>query len=213
MTSKGGASGEGGLTFTESARREQITARAIEVIAERGYAKTSLARIADAAGISNAAVLYHFGSKAAVLESAYSTVIDGLVESVSTAMAGTSSAAKSIEAYIRALVDYVARHPSYTRIIVEALTTGDLGTSNRPPDADTHDKPRWAPLAEAMQQAQDEGDFRPFEVRTYAIAVGGAIDAIFVESLTDPDYDLDRAVDELVGLLHHAMRPSPRDAS
>ena len=58
-------------TFTEAARREQITNLAIDLIAEHGYAGTSLAKIAEAAGLSNAAVLYHFGSKNAVLESAY----------------------------------------------------------------------------------------------------------------------------------------------
>jgi hypothetical protein len=45
------------LTFTEAARREQITTLAIDLIAEHGYAGTSLAKIAEAAGLSNAAVL------------------------------------------------------------------------------------------------------------------------------------------------------------
>ena len=89
------------LTFTEAARREQITTLAIDLIAEHGYAGTSLAKIAEAAGLSNAAVLYHFGSKNAVLESAYAKVISDLAESVSTAMTGAPSARDSIDAYVR----------------------------------------------------------------------------------------------------------------
>lgn len=208
MISNGKPSGDDARTFTEVARRQQITALAIDLVAEHGYANTSLARIAEATGISKAAVLYHFGSKAAVLENAYSTVINALVESVASAITNTTSASQSIEAYIRSLVDYVARNPTHTRLIVEALTTSDLGKPKQPPALDEHQQPRWAPLADAMRQAQQDGEFRQFDVRTYAIAVGGSIDAIFVESLTDPDFDLGHAVDELIEMLRHATRAS-----
>lgn len=203
--------GDGNRTFTESARREQITDRAIELIAEHGYAKTSLARIAKAAGISNAAVLYHFGSKAAVLESALTTVLGGLIASVGEAMQSATTAAESIEAYIRALVAYVDKHPHHTRIIIEVMTNGDLGDSTQIPGYEQQDTRRWVPLADAMKRAQSEGDYREFEVRTYAIAIGGAIDAIFAESLEDPAYDLDEAVDNLVDFVRQATRKRPQE--
>jgi TetR/AcrR family transcriptional regulator len=184
------------LTFTEAARREQITALAIELIAEHGYAGTSLAKIAEAAGLSNAAVLYHFGSKNVVLESAYGKVITDLAESVSTAMAGAPSARDSIDAYVRSLVGFMVSNPTYLRLLVEVLTTGDLGRPGQPPEAGSSTPPRWAPL-------------------TYAIALGGALDGVFAEALSDPGYDLNRAVDDLLDLFHRAttIRPPVRATS
>ena len=148
------------------------------MIAEHGYAGTSLARIAEAAGLSNAAVLYHFGSKNAVLESAYAKVIGDLAESVWTAMSGAPSAKDSIDAYVRALVGFMLSHPTYLRLMIEVLTTSDLGQPGQPPEPDSSTPPRWAPLADAMARAQTDGDFRSFDTRTYAIALGGALDGI-----------------------------------
>lgn len=191
-------------TFTEAARRDQITALAIDLIAQHGYAGTSLAKIAAAAGVSNAAVLYHFGSKNAVLEAAYAKVIGELGETVWTAMTQAGSAKASIDAYVRSLVDFLVSNPTYLRLMVEVLTTSDLGRSGEPPAAEAGTPPRWAQLAEAMSLAQQAGDLRPFNPRTYAIALGAAIDGIFAEALADPGYDLDHAVDELLELFHRA---------
>ncbi|HSU37129.1 MAG TPA: TetR/AcrR family transcriptional regulator [Propionibacteriaceae bacterium] len=196
-----------GPTFTEAARREQITNLAIGLIAEHGYAGTSLARIAEAAGLSNAAVLYHFGSKNAVLESAYAKVVGDLAESIWAAMSGAPSAKDSIDAYVRALVAFMLSHPTYLRLMIEVLTTGELGQPGRPPEPDSTTPPRWAPLADAMARAQADGDLRSFDTRTYAIALGGALDGIFAESLSDPGYDLNPAVDDLLDLFHRATAP------
>ncbi len=49
--------------FTETARRAQIMAAAIDTIAELGYGQASLARIAEAAGTSKGVIIYHFGGK------------------------------------------------------------------------------------------------------------------------------------------------------
>lgn len=191
-------------TFTETARRAQITNLAIDLIAEHGYAGTSLARIAEAAGLSNAAVLYHFGSKNAVLESAYAKVLGDLAESVWAAMSGAPSARDSIDAYVRSLVAFLLSRPAYLRLMIEVLTTADLGPPGRPPEPGPGTPPRWAPLADAMARAQADGDLRAFDTRTYAIALGGALDAIFAESLSDPGFDLSRAVDDLLDLFHRA---------
>ena len=51
-------------TFTESGRRAQIVASAIEVIAEVGYTNASFSRIAKHAGLSSTGMIsYHFAGK------------------------------------------------------------------------------------------------------------------------------------------------------
>ncbi len=45
------------------AKRAEILAAALEIIAERGYSKTTLKELADAVGLSQNGVLHYFGSK------------------------------------------------------------------------------------------------------------------------------------------------------
>ena len=48
------------MTFTRRARKAQIIEMTIELVAEKGYAGTTLSGIAERSGITKAAVLYHF---------------------------------------------------------------------------------------------------------------------------------------------------------
>src|SRR3954468_23640466 len=59
---------------TEIARRDQLVASAIQLIAEQGHARASLSRIAKRAGVSKAAVLYHFKTKDDLLDAVLARV-------------------------------------------------------------------------------------------------------------------------------------------
>jgi AcrR family transcriptional regulator len=68
------------------ARREQIVRAALEVIAERGFQDTRLADIAERAGTSAPAVLYHFKAKDEILDAVVSLVEDRFYEGVETTL-------------------------------------------------------------------------------------------------------------------------------
>lgn len=54
----------GGPSFTETGRRAQIVAAAIDVIAEAGYRRASFAKIAERAGLSSTGMIsYHFDGR------------------------------------------------------------------------------------------------------------------------------------------------------
>jgi TetR/AcrR family transcriptional regulator len=125
---------------------------------------------------------------------------------VSAAIAAAPTAWDGIEAYVRALVGYMSSNPAHMRLLVEVLVTGELGDAGSAPELVSSPAPRWAVIAALMTKAQQDGDLRPFDVRTGAIALSGAIDAIFAETLTDPQYDLQAAVDQLIELTWAATR-------
>ncbi|WP_300265406.1 TetR/AcrR family transcriptional regulator [Microbacterium sp.] len=184
------------LTLTERARRSQLIAATIDLVAERGYAGASLAGIAQNAGITKAAVLYHFPSKAHLVRAAYEHVIDALVQEV-------AGAVESVEvgdgpaAYIRSMISHLHEHPHHTRMIIEAMTH-DEG------DGDSAE--RWRPLADIIAaahpvRAADEGN-----AKNTAIIIGGAINAIVAERLQDPDYDTAAAAEQLVRMVERSTR-------
>jgi AcrR family transcriptional regulator len=63
-------------------RREEIVRAALEVISERGFQETRLADIAERAGTSAPAVLYHFTSKDEILDAVVSLAEDRFYEGV-----------------------------------------------------------------------------------------------------------------------------------
>jgi AcrR family transcriptional regulator len=191
------------LTLTERARREQLIGVTIETLARHGYAGTSLARIAEAAGISKAAVLYHFPSKDAVVQAAYGHVIESLTTYVGAAVDALAGAA-ALEAYIRALVGYAGDHPDHTRVITAAI--GESAAVTDTP----HSPGRTEAVAALVAAAVSTGDLRPdTDPRVTAIIVNGAVDGIVAEALLDPDFAAGPAAERLIAVLRRALASRP----
>ena len=81
-------------------RRQRILDVALGLFAERGYGPTSLQDIADAMGITKAAVYHHFHAKADILRALSTSTLDAI-----TAVADRVSALPSQRARINAMVE------------------------------------------------------------------------------------------------------------
>jgi len=178
-------SAERPLTFTQQARRQQLIDVTVAAVADVGYARCSLQHIADAAGITKAAVIYHFPSRSALIRAAYEQVIGQLVEHVGARVEAAGSPAAAVEAYVAAMLEHLAARPAHIRMITEALD-GD-GTDI----TDRADRPaRWRPLADLVEAAVAAGEFRAdLDARSTAIMLGGGIDQLLHEFLGDPGFD------------------------
>ncbi|HET6735980.1 TetR/AcrR family transcriptional regulator [Mycobacterium sp.] len=197
-------------TFTGSARRAQIVGCAIEVIAEIGWAQTSIRKIADRVGVAMSAVLYHFGTKDnlvdAIIEQMYRSALAVVVPAVD---AEATQAAK-LNAYIRASVEYFDTH----RIHLAALT--QIGSSYQPSDGRRFDELGLSPeLSQELaaldptailRVGQDTGEFGDFPVDSMAIALRGAVNAVVEKILRDPDFDARGYAEDLVEIFGRALR-------
>jgi TetR/AcrR family transcriptional regulator len=174
-------------TVAEQARRQQLVEATIGVIARHGYAGCSLQRIADAAGITKAAVIYHVATKDALIASAYEAVLAQLIGAVGAAVDAAPTPAAAVDAYVAGMAHHLVAHPEHLRMMVETLAETTPGA---PSSAS-----RWQPLAGLVIAAQRSGEFRPdLDPRTTALVVGGGLDAVLVEHLSDPTYDVARAI-------------------
>src|SRR5579863_5345025 len=105
-------------TFTEEARRAQIIACTIEVVAELGYAQTSFARIAERAGISKSVISYHFAGKDELLEQVVHSVFADAARYMVPRIQGEHSAPAILAAYLRSNLEFIRDH----RQDIDALT-------------------------------------------------------------------------------------------
>lgn len=197
-------------TFTEVARRDQIVACAIEVIAEVGYPQTSIRKIAERAGIAMSVVLYHFGSKdglvEAVIASMYRSGLDTVVPEVDRARTQTDKLA----AYIRSSISYFDSH----RIQLAALT--QLAAGYKPsggrhlrdvgltPEL-TAQLTQLDPSA-ILRAGQKSGEFSSFPVDSTAIALRGAVNVVVEKILQDPSFDTHGYTEDLVKMFRRVVR-------
>jgi AcrR family transcriptional regulator len=93
---------------SEDAKAE-IRAAAVALFLQHGYDGTSLEAVADQVGVTRPAVLYHFGSKEALLRSVVEPGFDAL-ESVVSGFESEGSGLVDQETVVRALVDALLEH-------------------------------------------------------------------------------------------------------
>ncbi|MGW2022601.1 TetR/AcrR family transcriptional regulator [Streptomyces decoyicus] len=195
MTPRRGA-GPDALTFTERARRQQLIDATIDLISTRGYPATSLSAIAERAGLSKAAVLYHFSSKDNLTRAALEQVMEQFGAYVTERVAQAAGPRDAIVAYVRAMIGYQQAHRRQVRVITEMLLDDEGGTRLKTPGS--HDTGgRWQALADLLEKGRQAGALREFDTRTVALAIGGAIDGVIAHWLVHPELDLDVAAAEL----------------
>ncbi|MFJ9618995.1 TetR/AcrR family transcriptional regulator [Streptomyces noursei] len=183
-------------TFTERARRQQLIDCTIELISTRGYPSTSLSAIAERAGVSKAAVLYHFSSKDNLTQAALTQVLDQFGDYVRERVAQAADPLAALLAYVQAMIAYQRDHRRQVRVITEMLLDDHGGTRLKAPGShDTYG--RWQTLAALLADGQEAGVLREFDTRTMSLAIGGAIDGVIGHWLAHPDLDLDAAAAEL----------------
>src|SRR5690349_24237183 len=98
----------GGLTFTERARREQFIEAALAIIAADGYPQASVAKIAEHVGVAKSVVLYHFKTKNDIIVAAVAAVLGRAGTLIGPAVVAESTARGKLAAYIRANARFIA---------------------------------------------------------------------------------------------------------
>jgi AcrR family transcriptional regulator len=167
-----------GRTVTESARRAQIVAAAIEVIAEVGLARASFTRIARQAGLSSTGMIsYHFAGKDDLLAACTAEIERVTREFMEPRLAAVDGAANRLRAYVEANVELVAVHRSAVRALLDIL--GNARTDDGRPAVESAVVNSRVGLFEAhIRAGQRSGEFAAADPHVTALALIGAIDAL-----------------------------------
>jgi AcrR family transcriptional regulator len=93
--------------------RERILAAAIRAFSEIGYAGSTTAGIARAAGVAQPLVHHHFGSK----DGLWRAAVDAVFADIPKLRTGGESPRETIMSVVDEFVGFVAAHPEATRIV------------------------------------------------------------------------------------------------
>ena len=204
---------EPGRTFTETARRAQIIAAAIDTIAELGYGQASLARIAERAGTSKGVILYHFGGKDELIRELVAELVARGVGYMEPRIEAEPTGAGKLRAYIESNLAFMAGNRNHMVAIVEIVLNARAADGSRLYDPSVQDA-GVAALQQLLAYFQGTGEFRTgFDPHVMAMAIRAAINAVPAQLARDPALDVGHHAHELADLFHIATRAgeSPQD--
>lgn len=196
-------------TFTEQARREQLVTQAIATISEVGYAKASLAKIAERSHVSKGVILYHFGSKDELIAAVCDHIYDQLSQEMGPVFDRVEGYRDTVADYIRGLLQYYLRHPEQIRVVEEVVQRRPTQGAELADAADA--TARWRALATLLESGQASGELGSFDALAMGVAISGAIEATLALLRSEPDRDAELAIRQLVSLFDAAIKHPEAD--
>jgi AcrR family transcriptional regulator len=159
-------------------QRERLLEAAIRVVAEKGYAATTVADLTREAGISRTTFYEMFDDKEGCFLAAYDGMVDALVRRVAAAYEGEGEWPQRARAGLAALLEALAEEPEVAR-----LALVDVGSAG--PAAQR----RFRAAMQRLTPFFEEGrDFAPggrnLPANTSRMAIG-AVTGLIVDELTE----------------------------
>jgi AcrR family transcriptional regulator len=178
----------------QDARRRQILRAALDVIAERGYAETRIADVAERVDVSPALVMYYYKTKDRLLAAATRYAEDLWYEEGTGRLKSIDSAAGRLEELVRltclpqtgpGLADSWA---VWLDLWAQALRKEEIGAVRR--EFDEH----WREtIRQVVRDGQDAGEFAAVDSDRFAETFSALLDGLAVQiALDDPVMGADR---------------------
>jgi AcrR family transcriptional regulator len=180
---------------TADQRREQMLQAALQVIAERGYADTRIADVAERAGTSPALVIYYFKTKDQLLTEAIRFAEDSWYEAGTSRMAAIDTAAGRLEELVAMSCLPEADTEPHDSWLVWLDVWAQAG--RHPEVAGVRQKfdERWREtISSLVLEGQAAGEFGQVDPADFAVSLTALLDGFSVQiALADPTVDASRA--------------------
>lgn len=184
---------------TKPDTKERILAAAFTVLSRQGYENTSIKDIAEEAGVAQGLVHYHYKSKEQLVVAVLAFVCEKVELKVVEGEAGALEAFEHTKAMLREMRD---THALYIQLIGVGLHDEVIGAGVR--EFVRADRKNVEDIA---RQVLAERGADASSARGIAGAVWAAILGIMIQSLIDPEFDADGAVDALAAMSLSAVFP------
>lgn len=191
--------------MTQTAPREDTRARLIAaartVISSSGLQAARMEDIAAEAGVSRAAVYYHFNSKQDLAAALVDDIFRGLTATVRTALAEGP-----VEHVLRAAVEFFGGQVTLARLLIADMPT--------PVDPEhlmaRHRDELLALLSERLRTDMRAGRVRPCDPQVAATAIVALMRVAPICLITGAAVDLDHLMAELSDFVQRALAPDAR---
>jgi AcrR family transcriptional regulator len=182
------AAGANHAVGTADHRREQMLRAALDVIADRGYADTRIADVAERTGISPALVIYYFKTKDQLLAEAIRFAEDGWYAEGQRRMEALPTAAARIEEIVAMTCLPEADTESHDSWLLWLDFWALAARSPQVADLRQKADERWRDLIVSLvRSGQKAGEFKAVEPGDFAVLMSAILDGLAIQiALDDP---------------------------
>lgn len=200
-----------GLTFIEQARRAQILKATAEVVANEGFSRASLTRIAQQAGVSKGVVTYHFSGKREILDQMVSDYYQRGWDYMEPRISAEETAIGQVNAWISSQIEFFTGN-STDFFASAAITTSlrdDVAVARAAADA----REAVDGMTDILLAGQQEGQLRDFNPRSVANIILRSIDSVLMSwgdaTRYGQEIDIPAEISALKDFIAHAIRKDP----
>jgi AcrR family transcriptional regulator len=177
-----------GKTFVDVARRAQLIRCTIDAIAEVGYRKASLAEIARRAGITKAAIFYHFTNRDDLMHAVFHHVLDTGSEYILPRVQAAPTPRAQLRAYVTAFVESLQVDPKAVQVLFTIAKELD-GDPPRSAEDAALPETAVAVLEDILRRGQAAGEFGEFPLRSMALMMRATLEAVPIYLTDYPGLD------------------------
>ncbi len=186
----------------KAATQERILQAATALFLEQGYEQTTVAQVAERAGVSRATVFWHFSDKAGLFREAFNRLVEPFRRSIDQGLE-ESDPEERLKELLTRYPDFIAEHREAILGFVRwAMEAQDFRRSLVDTLLDMHQRYIGA-ITETLAEIVPEGE----DPRALAVALMGLIDIDTVLSVVD---DSERRSDERKAAVDAVARILPR---
>jgi TetR/AcrR family acrAB operon transcriptional repressor len=187
----------------EQTKRRLVDA-ATRLFAERGYARTSVKHVADAAGVSQGSIFWHFESKEGLLFEVVDRAFGGWEHEVLAPLLADRPGPIDLRAVIDAYLQFARHNPEIAGRLFFVLASEALGPRPELRNAYARIYERFRSYGRRwIESAVEAGTCRPdIDAEATSTVIVGALAGIFLQTLMGGDTPgFERTHEELVKIL------------
>src|SRR5436190_11523043 len=109
----------------EQSSRDKILDAAEALFAKRGYAGVGLSELAEVVGLGKSSLFHHFENKAQLYAAVTARILGRIEERLVRSLARGGDPLARLERWLDELVDLLADHPTYARLLLRSLFEDD----------------------------------------------------------------------------------------
>ena len=183
--------------------RERILSAAFTALSRQGYENTSIKQIAEEAGVAQGLVHYYFKSKQRLVVE----VLLYVCEKVELDVQGEAGAVAAFEDTKQKIRDDRGANTLLVQLIGIGLHDKEIGSG-----LVDFVRMQRGNVEAIARQVFAEREIDPTPARGIAGAVWGAVLGIIIQSLVEPDFNADEAIDALAAMSLSAVYPTNQSA-
>ncbi len=188
-------------------RTQQIIEAALAVFSERGFHEARMSDVADAAGLSKAALYLYFESKDDLIRSLLEQIVEREIAMIAHLSAETGSASQRMREFADLVVADLAQMRALIPLFYEFFALG-LHHGAIHDELSIFVQRFLAVLIPIIQQGMARGEFRQADAEEVAIAIGAIIEGTLLLWIYDPDtVDIARHIQAGIDLVLAGLQP------